>query len=238
MIQTKHPFAVKAHFKFSLVLTFAYPIEVLKPLIPDHLDLSTYKDKYAFLAVAFVSTKHLRPKGVPKRLGKDFFLAGYRVFVEYKNQSGVKRRGLYILKSQTDKKLMMNSGNLLTYYNYEYLPLKLKLDDNDYYISADKISVHASKLNPEALLTNSIFDNFKEARRFAGPMPYTFSFDSKKQQMIVVKGIRNQWDPQPVNILNYQIPYLDNLKEEPILANAFITENIDYEWTKGEIENY
>mgnify|MGYP000984645961 CR=1 FL=1 len=83
----KHPFAVEAFFERSLVLTFAVPKEELQGMIPPCLELDTFKDKWAFIAVAMVKTNHLRPKNFPKILGNDFFLIGYRIFVKYTNLS-------------------------------------------------------------------------------------------------------------------------------------------------------
>ena len=101
-----HPFAVEAFFESSFVLTFAFPKEQIQPLIPECLQLDTFQDKWAFVAVAMVQTKNLRPKGLPEFLGNDFFLIGYRVFVRYTTHEGKRLRGLYILKSETDKKKM------------------------------------------------------------------------------------------------------------------------------------
>lgn len=82
-----HPFAVETHFESSIVLTFAIPKEELQDFIPECLELDTFQDKWAFLAVAMVQTKELRPKGFPKFLGNNFFLIGYRVFVRYTNNA-------------------------------------------------------------------------------------------------------------------------------------------------------
>ena len=101
-----HPFAVKAFFDSSLVLTFAVPKEELETIIPQCLSLDVYNKKWAFIAVAMVQTKDLRPKGFPKLFGNDFFLIGYRIFVRYTNAKGKRLRGLYIIKSETNKKKM------------------------------------------------------------------------------------------------------------------------------------
>src|SRR4030095_6594218 len=87
-------------------------------LIPECLALDTFDDKWAFIAVAMVQTKALRPKGFPKMSDNGFFLIGYRVFVRFTNQAGKNLRGLYILKSETDKKKMEFFGNIFTHYNY------------------------------------------------------------------------------------------------------------------------
>ena len=76
-----HPFAVSAFFERSTVLTFAIPKDQLLSFIPDCLELDTFQDKWAFIAVAMVQTKNLRPTGTPEILGNDFFLIGYRIFV-------------------------------------------------------------------------------------------------------------------------------------------------------------
>ena len=92
-----HPFAVEAFFESSLVLTFAIPKSQVQDLIPECLELDTFNDKWAFIAVAMVQTKALRPKGFPKIVGNDFFLIGYRVFVRFTTHAGKSLRGLYIL---------------------------------------------------------------------------------------------------------------------------------------------
>src|SRR6185369_17159048 len=107
-----HPFAVEAFFENSYVLTFAVPKGELEIFIPECLALDTFEDKWAFVAVATVQTKGLRPKGFPKFMGNDFFLIGYRIFVRYTNRAGKRLRGLYILKSETDKKAMTFLGNI------------------------------------------------------------------------------------------------------------------------------
>jgi Uncharacterized conserved protein (COG2071) len=61
-----HPFAVEAHFDTSTVLTFAVPKQQLQSMIPKCVELDTFNDQYAFVAVAMVQTTGLRPKGFPK----------------------------------------------------------------------------------------------------------------------------------------------------------------------------
>ena len=39
----RHPFSVDAYFRSVLVLTYAYPTEVLEPLLPPGLVLDTYQ---------------------------------------------------------------------------------------------------------------------------------------------------------------------------------------------------
>lgn len=237
-----HPFAVDAHFESSLVLTFAVPKEQLENLIPECLQLDTFQDKFAFVAVAMVQTKDLRPKGFPKFMGNDFFLIGYRVFVRYTNNAGKNLRGLYILKSETDKKKMEFFGNMFTHYNYTTTDINKSEQKNTSEIFSinSKFKITLNKTEEEiSLPEHSPFADWKEARRFAGPLPFTFTYNNKTKEVLIIEGVRENWTPKPVKIIDYYFEFLSSLKlENPILANAFIIKNIPYYWKKGKIETW
>ena len=109
----RHPFSIQAHFRYSLVLTFAYPEALLRPLLPDGLQLDTYAG-CGFLAIALVRTEGLRPLGWPTWTGRNFFLSGYRIFSRFRAPDGRELRGLRILRSDADKWSMVRAGNLMT----------------------------------------------------------------------------------------------------------------------------
>ncbi|WP_309612827.1 DUF2071 domain-containing protein [Flavobacterium sp.] len=235
-----HPFAVEAYFESSLVLTFAVPKEALQNLIPECLELDTFQDKWAFVAVAMVQTKDLRPKGFPKFMGNDFFLIGYRVFVRYTNKAGKRLRGLYILKSETDKKKMELMGNLFTQYNYTTTDItQIEHQNTKEIVSLNsKFKITLDKTEEEiALPPQSPFEDWKEARRYAGPLPFTFTYNNETKEVLIIEGVRQNWTPNPVKVLDYHFDFLSSLQlESPVLANAFIIKNIPYYWKKGKKE--
>ncbi|WP_421942957.1 DUF2071 domain-containing protein [Pedobacter sp.] len=237
-----HPFAVEAYFESSLVLTFAVPKEQLQNLIPECLKLDTFQDKWAFVAVAMVQTKNLRPKGFPKFMGNDFFLIGYRVFVRYTNKSGKNLRGLYILKSETDKKKMEFFGNIFIHYNYTTTDITQLEKQNTTEISSikSKFKISIDKFAEQVSLpTDSPFLDWKEARRFAGPLPFTFTYNEETKEVLIIEGVRQNWTPNLVKVINFNFDFLNILKlKNPILANAFIIKNIPYYWKKGKIETW
>jgi hypothetical protein len=83
----RHALPIKAHFRTSLVLAYAVPAPILRPLLPAGLTLDTYGN-FGFLAIAVVDTRDLRPSFVPARLGMSFFLSGYRISRDIKQQQG------------------------------------------------------------------------------------------------------------------------------------------------------
>ena len=235
-----HPFAVESFFESSTVLTFAVPKEQLQNLIPECLQLDTFQDKWAFVAVAMVQTKDLRPKGFAKFMGNDFFLIGYRVFVRYTSNAGKNLRGLYILKSETDKKKMEFMGNIFTHYNYTTTDINQSENDNTKELSSIKsnFKLKLDKVEKDVSLPEkSPFENWKEARRFAGPLPFTFTYNKETKEVLIIEGVRQNWTPSPVKVIDYSFEFLDTLNlQSPILANAFVIRNIPYQWKKGKIE--
>lgn len=231
-----HPFAVEAYFESSLVLTFAFPKDELEHLIPECLELDTFKNKWAFIAVAMVQTKYLKPKGFPKFIGNDFFLIGYRIFVRYKTSEGKRLRGLYILKSETDKKRMAFMGNIFTHYNYTSTDINFSNDEVTSNKSKFKIRFNLEE-QEVPLPTKSPFLHWKEARRFAGPLPFTFTYNNITKEVLIIEGVRQNWKPLPIKIEDYNINFLNNLNLRGlVLANAFIINKIPYHWKKGKID--
>jgi hypothetical protein len=235
-----HPFPVETFFENSLVLTYAAPKEELARLIPECLTLDTYKDKWAFLAAAMVKTRGLRPKGLPEVMGNDFILIGYRVFVRYKTAAGKNLRGLYIIGSQTNRKKMEFWGNIFTHYNYTTTDIEFTKEDGivTVYSEASGLEVQVDcSAKGVKLPDGSPFDNWNDARKFAGPLPFTFTYNKTKKEVLIIEGVRSNWKPEPVEVISEKIEFIRSKKIPGLkLANAFMIENIPYHWKKGRKE--
>jgi hypothetical protein len=265
-----HPFAVDAHFDFSLVLTYALPATTLAPLVPPMLALDTFDDHgthdaVGFVAVAMVQTRGLRPARLPRLFGRDFFLVGTRVFVRFTTREGRTLRGLYILRSQTDSRAMLRLGDVFTRYRYEPLdvdvhrtPAQIAVRSGDFTVvvdtrprSADVAAATAPGDHGDpsddgapgddgddapALPAGSPFSTWKDARRFAGPMPHTFSV-LDPGHVLVVEGVRQHWRPRPVRVVEARVPFFaERALDAPVLASAFLVEDVPYHWNAGRRE--
>ena len=237
-----HPFAVKTNFESSIVLSYAIAKEELYDLIPECLELDTHNDKWGFIALAIVKTKDLRPKGFPKFFGNDFFLIGYRIFVRYTDKRGKRLRGLYILKSETNKKKMSFFGNIFTHYKYKTTDIKYTKEEEGLNIHSEKSDLKVFVSNQKkdvSLPKSSPFKDWNDARKFAGPLPFTFTYSEEKKEVLIIEGVRQNWKPEPIFIKESNIGFLKNKSFKNIkLANAFMVSNIPYEWKKGKIEKW
>lgn len=236
-----HPFAVEAFFDYSLVLTYSVPKELLINLIPECVELDVFDGQYAFVAMALVQAKGLKPKALPNVFGNDFFLLGFRIFVKYINNKGKRLRGLYILESATTSSRMKILGKFFTHYNYQKIDFSLNQNTNLWHLSSeDRFDV---KINPNLqqnnLPTSSPFQDWKQARRYAGPLPFTFTYLEEKKEVLIIEGVRKQWKPKPVEVISQSVNFPAILEQKEFqLASAFMVRNIPYYWKKGKIEKW
>jgi hypothetical protein len=237
----RHPVPIAAFFRRSLVLTYAFPSGLLRPLLPDGLVLDTY-GQYGFLAIALVEARRLRPSFLPAALGRDVFLAGYRIFTRLQGPAGSKR-GLRILRSDTDRRWMVLGGNLLTHYQYSLCqadvveqPGQVRWRVRTPQAQADLDVLAFTANGPAPLPAGSVFANQADARRFAGPLPYTFDYEPETRSIISIRALRGQWSPLPVaveigeNTFLRQPPFC---RAAPILSNAFYVSQVPYQWQRG-----
>ncbi len=238
-----HPFPVVARFERAVAASFAFPEAVLRPLVPDDLEIDTYEG-FGFLTVAMVWTNKLRPAGFPVFLGQDFFLSGYRVFTRLRDESGRSLRGLKIVRSETDKRRMAWAGNLVTDYRYRHINLRVEKSGSETHVETSlangmrTLTLTFEPPDDSVLLPEgSPFGDWHTARLFAGPMPFTFS-PMDDGRFVVIEGSRQNWSPRPVRVKDWHVGLFDEapLKgTKPILANAFMVENVSYRWKSGRI---
>lgn len=239
----RHPFPVVATLERVVAVSFAFPEDVLRPMVPEGLEIDGYEG-LGFVTVALVWTRGLRPAGLPAALGQDFFLAGYRIFTRLRDESGRRLRGLKIIGSETDKRRMVWLGNQMTGYNYRHV--KVQIDSE-----GTATRIHATRADGSSTLDLSFddhggeielpegspFPDWRTARRFAGPMPFTFSPEADGS-FVVIEGSRADWTPRPVALKKWQVALFDEppLKGvTPFPANAFAVNDIDYRWQRGRI---
>ena len=242
----RHPIPMRCRFDHSLVVAWALPAEALAPLVPPGLELDTYdtdEETWGFVAIAVVQTRHLRPAALPPWTGGDFALSGYRIFVRHRDAAGRLRRGLHILRSDTDRWSMRLGGNLLTHYRYRLAHMAIDAEGDQLAVRIDtpgatadlQLVAHLDQ-GDASLPSTSPFRSPRDARRFAGPLAWTFDHEPETDSIVMIRGRRSRWHPTPVVVDVERCTFFDHAPfdaVEPRLANAFHVHDVDYAWDRG-----
>jgi hypothetical protein len=241
----RHHLPIEAHFDWSLAVVWSWPEEQLAPLCGPGLELDTYEGN-AFVALALVKTRGLRLKGLPRAFGSDFVLAGFRLFTRYTTREGRRLRGLKILGGGADSMGMTLLGSIMTHYQYRHLRIEVMETPDRLGIVMSGghhlrvVAETSPEREPTSPPASSVFPDLRTARRFAGPMPYTFDYEAETHSMIRVEGVRREWHPRPVEIAIEANSFFDEGFFAGIgpgrLANAFLVRGVDYEWRRGVVE--
>ena len=136
---------------------------------------------------------------------------------------------------------MILIGSLFTTYRYHHLEVDWERSSSKDVVTASngfRFEVDSSGETP-GLPAGSPFSGWRQARRFAGPMPFTFSYEEKTREVTIIEGARQTWTPRPVKAIDWKIPFLD--REDlngPALANAFVVDEVPYHWRRGRVETW
>src|SRR5438067_10915639 len=147
-------------------------------------------------------------------LSVDFFHTVYLVFTRFASKRSL--RGLRLLPSDTHRLLMAVGGNLLTHYAYVHCRAAMKSEGDHLRVSvsspggvADLEVVADLSSRPAPLPAGSPFANLEDARRFAGPLPYTFDYEPETNSIVMIKATRARWEPQPIAVVVRKATYLE-----------------------------
>jgi hypothetical protein len=136
---------------------------------------------------------------------------------------------------------MVIGGNLLTHYNYHRCEASCDSSGARIHFSvraADglgSLEVTADR-SREALPVGSVFWSLRDARRFAGPLLFTFDYERETDSIIAIRATRTNWQPTPVSVDVRRISFFEQApfnRCAPVLAAAFYVHDVDYRWERG-----
>ena len=138
---------------------------------------------------------------------------------------------------------MVAGGNLLTHYRYRRAALRCEERDGRLEVAvrtrggdAD-LDVVADLANlPGPLPPGSPFASAADARRYAGPLPWTFDYEPETDSIVMIHGRRSHWEPQSVAVTVRACGFFAHgllAGCTPVLANAFHVAGVDYRWDRG-----
>jgi hypothetical protein len=146
-------------------------------------------------------------------------------------------RGLYVLRSDTDRRLMLAGGNLFTHYSYHLC--EARIGESTWSVRTPRHEADldiALKQGPAALPPGSPFRSEKDALRFAGPLPFTFSYEPETASLIRIRGVRERWRPRLATVDVRRASFFESPRFHgvtPQLAAAFQVHDIPYRWERG-----
>lgn len=218
------------------MLAYAWPRELLEPMIPAGVELDTYGG-LGFVAVSLVHAESVRPRPLPSRVGGRCNLAGYRLLVRRRDAQGRMLHGFSSLRSDVDGGPMVRLGCLLTGGSYRRADIRfderpgiLEIEARAAGEAADLHVLADLTSRPAPLPDGSPFLNLQDARRFGGASGFHHASDG------ITVASRPARGPQPISVDVRELAFFDQAPFDlrvPTLACAFHDADVDYVWERA-----
>ncbi|MCE7994583.1 MAG: hypothetical protein HEP71_21570 [Roseivirga sp.] len=196
------------------LINFSVNMEEVIPLVPAGIKVRDFDGK-AIISMVNVKLKSMRPTGLPKGLSFDYQHVAFRLLVEDSTLNEGENKGIFFLKSFSDKPMVVWSGNLMTNYRLSHAQISkvggFRLDQDEHYIRYQL----TDKVNPED----------KELKSIIGAIDRAYAMEEGKLMKTLIQ--RETWPIEQVDCINFETNFFTSAK----LLGAFeVGEVIHYHW--------
>ena len=220
-------------FQNCYLVNYAMEPFLLQSLLPYPIQPNIHNGE-AFLSVVVSELKDMRPTFIPKGMGFNFNQIVYRAIVTCNNE-----RGVHFLRSDANNKIMCLTGNLFSFFHFNYARIENTLNDGHHSINvltknreADIVANYdLSKVNKE-MPEYSVFSSLEDAKEFFVELYVAFSAIDNCSTAVRIK--RTEWDLRVVHDENAIYSFMDGSEMFPKgstrLDSVFYVKNLFYHW--------
>ena len=228
---------IQGIIKRRILVNYRAASEVIQKILPSRFRPKLYHGK-AIVGICLIRLAHIRPKFAPAFVGIASENAAHRIAVEWNDENGNLREGVYIPRRDTDSFINATIGGTL--FSGVYHKAKFKIDETeseiDYDMKSDdeKVSVNFAGSVSDKFPTSSIFASLGEASNFfkTGSLGLSVSNNSKKLDGILLQI--DEWKVLPFQLNSVHSGYYGNEKLFPAgtveFDHALCMQNTVHEW--------
>ncbi|WP_125185487.1 DUF2071 domain-containing protein [Botryobacter ruber] len=198
------------------LVNFSVEKEEVLPYLPEGLQLRDYHGR-ALISLVNVQLRNMRPDFLPKALHFNYQHIGFRLLLDDARYSNGTAKGIYFLRSFTDKPLLVQGGSWFTNYKLEKASLTneagaFELRQHDHFLR-----YRLSESKP--LQVN------EELQQLVGALDRAYSYIGK--ELVRVQIMRERWPIEWVTCEGFETNFFQTARFE----GAFrVREVIPYQW--------
>ncbi len=208
------PITYKGELHKVKLINFSVNMEEVLPLMPAGIKVRDFDGK-AIISMVNVQLRHMRPTGLPKALSFDYQHVAFRLLVDDGHLNEGENKGIFFLKSFSDKPMVVWSGNLMTNYRLSNAQISeedgFRLDQGENFVRY--------KLTDEAVAKD------KELKSVVGAIDRAYAMEEGKLMKTLIQ--RETWPIEQVSCIDFETNFFRSAK----LLGAFeVKETIHYHW--------
>jgi hypothetical protein len=235
MTLPKNPLTMLGRIERCWLFTFSVPAAEVRELVPAPLELVT-RDDLAFFNIVVSELRHMRPWPLPKLVGLGYRHAALRLYVRVQPPGEEPITGLFFVRSDADRPLIVKLGNVLTDFRFHLATIGIEADENKARLSvtSEEPLLDATLLrNAPELPRNAPFASLAEAVAFLKYGPAGLSMSSSGAiEVVRIRRHEAAWRSVPVTLEQGDFGYVKAFDARHILS--FELAPIDYRWQRAE----
>ena len=202
------------------LVNFSVAMEEVKPLVPENIRILEL-DGRAMISMVDVQLENMHPAFIPERISFRYRHIAFRLLVDDSRLNGGESKGIYFLRSFTDRPLIVQGGKWLTNYNLETARLEsfenmLELKQNDKFLNY-------------AFRDRQPKEKNSALKQRIGAIDRAYSMNGKKLQFVRI--MREKWPIEWIDCYHFQT----NFFSTAVFEGAFkVNEVIHYEWLPAQ----
>lgn len=215
--------------------------DVLAPLLP-----APFRPKlvagHGIAGICLIRLKRIRPRGLPAFVGIGSENAAHRIAVEWEDDRGITREGVYIPRRDSSSRLNVLAGGRLFAGVHHHARFDVAERDGHYRIAIrsddGETRVRLEARAADALPPGSAFADVDDASRFfrAGSLGYSPSAQAGRLDALELHSL--DWEVAPLAVDRFESSFFDDAKRFPPGSIQFdcalLMREIRHQWHAGE----
>ncbi len=232
---------IKGTIKRRLLVNFRADPAAVQRILPQRFRPKLHKG-YSVVGICLIRLEQIRPAGLPGTLGLSSENAAHRVAVEWTDDSGVQREGVFIPRRDTGSWLNRVAGGRV--FPGEHHPARFSVTDSAGRVnfsmeSLDRtVSVRVVGHDADSLPTSSCFSSLDEASVFfeGGSLGYSVTRDGERLDGLLLRTV--DWRIGALAVSDVYSSFFADRARFPDgsieFDHALIMRDVLHEWHKAE----
>lgn len=216
-----------------ILVNFSAEPDVVAKLIPSPFCPKIYREK-AVVGICLIRLKHVRPAGFPAWLGISSENGAHRIAVEWAEEDGQTKQGVFIPRRDTSSLLNHLAGQRVfpgRHHRARFLVHEEKGRYQVAFTSDDGTSIALDARKADTF-TSKIFPSLSEASRFFEGGAVGFSPSGSDYEGLELRAF--SWNIEPLHVSAVQSSFFENEfffpKDSIQFDNALLMTKIAHEW--------
>jgi uncharacterized protein YqjF (DUF2071 family) len=232
---------LKGTIKRRLLVNFRADPAVIQRLLPAPFRPKLHRG-HAIAGICLIRLENIRPTGLPASIGFSSENAAHRIAVEWTDDSGVGREGVFIPRRDTGSRLNSLAGGRLFPGQHHHATFTVSDDGQNIDLAMEsddrQVSVRVVGRSAETLPQSSCFNSLLEASAFfeGGSLGYSVTRHDGRLDALLLRTL--EWRVQALEVDAVNSTYFADVSRFPSGAvqfdHALVMRDTVHEWHQAE----